>query len=161
MPTGTTDPIVSYDSVATQNSLNDLIEGSKLKDYRGRIAARNIARNRAFTRIDLHLEQELPTFVGDSRISIFADIENLPNLLNSEWGGLRQLGFPQYAAAVQVSCLSVPTATGSAPAAGVTNTNSGQACAQYRYSTYRAPNTSQTSVNNSLYLIRIGARFTF
>ena len=152
VPSSTTDPIVSYDSQATQDSLEDLISKTNLKDYRGRIAGRNIARNRAFTRIDLHLEQELPTFIGGSRISIFGDIENLPNLLNKDWGGLRQLAFPQYAAVVQVSCLS---------AAGVPNTAPTQQCAQYRYSSFRTPNTSQASISNSLYLIRVGARFSF
>ncbi|TCP34286.1 TonB-dependent receptor [Sphingomonas sp. BK235] len=151
VPTSTTDPLVSYDSQDTATALDGLINGSKLKDYRGKVAARNIARNRAFTRIDLHLEQELPTFIGGSRVSIFGDIENLPNLLNSDWGGLTQLGFPQYAAVVQVQCLS---------AAGAVATASTQPCAQYRYSSYRAPNPT-LSVNNSLYLIRVGARFRF
>ena len=40
------------------------------------------------------------------------------------------------------------------------NTNTSQACNQYRYSTYKAPNPT-LSTNNSLYLIRIGARFRF
>lgn len=160
VPTSTTDPLVSYDNVNTQNALEDLIGRTKLKDYRGKIAAKNIARNRAFTRIDLHLEQEIPTFIGNSRITLFGDIENLPNLLNSNWGGLRQLGFPQYAPVVQVSCLSTPTPTGTTPGAGVVNTAPTQTCAQYRYSTYREPNPA-VNLNNSLYLIRIGARVSF
>ena len=161
VPTSTTDPIVSYDSAATQTALDTLISNTKLKDYRGSIAPKNIARSGAFTRIDLHLEQELPTFVGKSRISLFADIENLPNLLNHNWGGLRQLGFPQTASVIQVSCLSAPTATGVAPGAGVTNTASTQTCAQYRYSSFREPNEKALTVAQSLYLIRVGARFTF
>lgn len=161
VPTSTTDPLVSYDSTATQTAVESLINSTKLKDYRGRIAARNIDRNRAFTRIDLHLEQEIPTFIGKSRLSIFGDIENLPNLINHNWGGLRQLAFPQYAPVVQVQCLSVATPTGTAPATGVVNTNTAQACNQYRYSSYRAPGTAFASINNSLYLIRIGARFSF
>ncbi|MEH3102120.1 TonB-dependent receptor [Sphingomonas adhaesiva] len=160
VPTSPSDTLVSYDSAATATALDNLINNSKLKDYRGKIAARNIARNRAFTRIDLHLEQELPTFIGGSRVSIFGDIENLPNLLNSNWGGLTQLGFPQYSAVVQVQCLSVATPTGTTPATATVNTASNQTCAQYRYSSYRAPNPT-VSVNNSLYLIRIGARFRF
>lgn len=158
VPTSTTDPLVSYDSTATQTALDNLINGTKLKDYRGKIAARNIARNRAFTRIDLHVEQELPAFIGGSRVSIFGDIENLPNLLNSNWGGLTQLGFPQYAAVVQVQCLAAATPTGTTPT--TVNTTTSQACAQYRYSSYKDPNPT-LSTNNSLYLIRIGARFRF
>lgn len=161
VPTGIDDARVSYDNEGTRTALEGLIENSALKNYRGQIAARNIARNRAFTRIDLHLEQEIPTFVGRSRFTIFGDIENLPNLLNSEWGGLRQFGFPYTADVVRVECLSRPIATGAAPGAGVVNTNSTQGCAQYRYSGFRDVNESAVQFNNSLYLIRIGARFTF
>lgn len=160
VPTGANDPIVSFDSTATQQSLETLINNSALKNYRGQIAPKNIARNRAFTRIDLHVEQELPTFVGKSRISLFADIENLPNLLNHNWGGLRQLGFPYYAAAVQVQCLATATPTGVSAAGVVTNAPT-QPCVQYRYSSYREPNESAVSIANSLYLIRVGARFSF
>ena len=161
VPTGANDPIVSYDSAATQASLDGYINGSVLKNYRGTIAPKNIDRNRANTRIDLHLEQEIPTFVGGSRISVFADISNLPNLLNHNWGGLRQIGYPYGATLVTVQCLSAPTATGTAPGAGVVNTSSAQTCAQYRYSAYTTPNTSVVNITQSLYAIRVGARFTF
>ena len=161
VPISTTDPIVSYDSAATQTALNTLIENTDLKNYRGRIAARNIARSRAFTRIDLHLEQEVPTFLGGSRISVFADIENLPNLLNHDWGGLRQLGFPQYNAVVQVTCLATAIPTGT-PSTGVITNAPTQPCTQYRYSSFRdSEATISPSISNSLYLIRLGARFSF
>jgi hypothetical protein len=160
VPTSTTDPLVSYDTSANRDALDALINGSALKKYRGMIAPKNIARNRAFTRIDLHLEQELPTFVGKSRISVFADIENLPNLLNKNWGGLRQYGFPQTFGVVQVSCLVAPVATDTTPTAAQTSTIS-QTCAQYRYSGFRYPTEKAVSTSNSLYLIRVGARFTF
>ncbi|WP_365972860.1 carboxypeptidase regulatory-like domain-containing protein [Sphingomonas sp.] len=161
VPAGTTDAKVSYDSTATQTALEGLIGRTKLADYRGQIAPKNIARSRAFTRIDLHLEQEIPTFVGKSRFTVFGDIENLPNLLNSNWGGLRQLGFPQTASVIQVQCLSAATATGTAPAAGVVNTAPTQTCAQYRYSSFRDPNQASVNTSNSLYLIRVGVRFSF
>ncbi|TPG11963.1 TonB-dependent receptor [Sphingomonas oligophenolica] len=160
VPTSTTDPIVSYDSTATQNALDTLINNTALKNYRGRVAAKNIARNRAYTRIDLHLEQEIPTFIGGSRITLFGDINNLTNLLNSKWGGLRQLGFPASAGVVEVQCLTSAVPTGTS-AAGVTANNTSQACAQYRYSSFKSPNESALNVTQSLYTIRIGARFTF
>lgn len=160
VPTGANDAKVSYDSTATQDALNTLIENSNLKKYRGTIAAKNIARNRAFTRIDLHLEQEIPTFVGKSRITLFGDIENLPNLINKDWGGLRQFGFPYTADVVRVQCLQAPLATGTAPTTAQLSTSAATPCAQYRYSSFRDAN-EVVSFNNSLYLIRVGARFTF
>ncbi|WP_296674813.1 TonB-dependent receptor [Novosphingobium sp.] len=161
VPSGTNDPLVSYDTTATQDALNTFIDSSVLKGFRGQIAPKNIARNRAFTRIDLHLEQQIPTFVAGSRIALFADINNLPNLINKDWGGLRQFGFPYNAALVRVQCLSAATPTGTAPGAGVTNTVSTQTCAQYRYSSFTAPNTGSVNFNGSLYAIRVGARLTF
>ncbi len=159
VPTGTNDPIVSYDNATTQNSLDALINATELRNYRGSIAAKNIARNRAVTRIDLHLEQEIPVFVGKSRVAIFADINNLPNLLNSNWGGLRTIGS---AAVVTVQCLSQAVPTGTTPGAGIINTASTQTCAQYRFSSYRDPNTNLApNFNASTYSIRLGARFTF
>lgn len=159
VPTSTTDPLVSYGDTTTAAALDTLINNTKLKDYRGKIAAKNIARSRAFTRIDLHVEQEIPTFLGKSRITLFGDIENLPNLLNSDWGGLRQLGFPYTAATVQVQCLN---AAGTALSGAIgTATNPAGGCASYRYSNFRQPNTAAANISNSLYLIRLGARFTF
>lgn len=159
VPINITDAIVSYDSIDTQNSLNTLISSNDLNKYRGKIAPKNIARNRAVTRIDLHLEQEIPLFFGESRVALFADINNLPNLINPNWGGLRSISG---AAVVSVQCLSQAVPTGTAPGAGVVNTNSSQVCAQYRYSAFRAPDTNLApNFNASTYFIRVGARFKF
>lgn len=159
VPLSTTDAIVSYDSVDTQNALNGLISNTALSKFRGKVAPKNIARNRAVTRIDLHLEQEIPLFVGKSRVSLFADINNLPNLINPNWGGLRSI---TGAAVVSVQCLSQAVPTGTTPGAGIVNTNSSQTCAQYRYSAYRAPETNLApNFNASTYFIRVGARFKF
>ncbi len=158
VPTGPADPLVSYDTTTSQTALDTLINGSILSKYRGTIAPKNIARSRANTRIDLHLEQEIPTGLGHSRLSVFGDIENLPNLINKDWGGLYQFaGFPYTATAVQVQCLAAVTPTGTA---GVVATNPTQACAQYRYSNVRSPTESVTSAQ-SLYLVRVGVRFKF
>ena len=155
------DARVSYDSQATADSLNALINSSGLRNFRGQVAPRNSERSRAFTRIDLHVEQEIPTFVGKSRITLYADIENLPNLINKDWGGLRQLGFPYTASVVRVQCLTTAVATGTTPTAAQIVTNSSQPCAQYRYNTYVAPNNANISTQQSLYFIRLGARITF
>ena len=174
VPTGLNDPRVSYaDTTTTANGVTTVTQTAaqaaqaldayinanpELARYRGMIAPKNIGRNRAFTRLDVHLEQEIPTFIGKSRISIFADINNLPNLLNKNWGGLRQLGFPYGAAPVTVQCL---TTSGNASNGGTVATTTAQPCAQYRYTSFTSPNTQSLSFNQSLYQIRLGARFSF
>ena len=161
VPTGPSDPLVQYGDATTATALDSFINGTALAKYRGQIAPKNIARSRAFTRIDLHLEQELPTFVGASRLSVFADINNLPNLINKDWGGLRQLGFPPAAALVNVQCVTaagavVPTGT---PVGSPANPANG--CVKYQYSGFRSPNDSSLNVTQSLYAVRLGVRFTF
>ena len=174
VPTGTNDAIVSYDSAATASAFDAFINSTALKKYRGTIAAKNIARSQSFTRIDLHLEQELPTFIGGSKIAVFADVNNLLNLLDSDWGALKQYNFSYNAAVVQVQCLAAATPTGQAVAnigataaqnptglPTVVATTSTQGCAQYRYSGFTLPNDKVTNVTGSLYAIRVGARFSF
>ncbi|ONF96325.1 TonB-dependent receptor [Sphingomonas jeddahensis] len=155
------DALVSYDSQATQDAVESLINDSVLKKYRGKIAPRNVARARAYTRIDLHLEQEIPTFLGNSKLSVFADIQNVPNLLNKNWGGFRQAVFPYIEDVVRVQCLSAAVPTGTAPGTGQINTSTNQPCAQYRYSGAVRPNDAAPEIRPSLYFIRLGARFKF
>jgi outer membrane receptor for ferrienterochelin and colicin len=153
VPQSGTDPLVSYDSPETQAALESIIGSTNLKNYRGKIAPRNLGRARAFTRIDLHVEQEIPTFIGRSRVSVFADIQNLPNLLNKDWGGFRQSGFPYIEDVVQVQCLT--------SAGGPVATSTAQPCAQYRYSSAVKPSDAIPEIRPSLYFIRLGARFKF
>jgi len=160
VPTGLNDPIVSYDSATTASAFDAFINNTSLNKYRGQIAAKNIARSKSFTRIDLHVEQELPTGIGGSKVAVFADINNLLNLIDSDWGALKQYNFSYNAAVVQVQCLAVATPTGTS-GAGVQANTSTQPCAQYRYSGFATPNDKVTNVTGSLYAIRLGARFTF
>jgi outer membrane receptor for ferrienterochelin and colicin len=154
------DSRVSFDSVASETAFNNLVANLGLEKYRGRIVPKNSETSPDFFKIDLHVEQELPTFVGDSRIKLFADIENVLNLIDSDWGALRQVAFPYRSATVNVQCLSVATPTGTAPAPGVVNTVPTQTCAQYRYSSVTAPNETLVG-RQSLYQIRVGVRFEF
>ncbi len=173
------DPLVSYSSQDYQNKLNSFIDASGLGKFRGKIAPRNAFNSKWFTRIDLHIAQELPTGLFGSKVQVFADIENFTNFLNKKWGQLREYVFPYNAPVTQVQCLTNAVATGQAvvpvgttpannpgglPAVSATNTS--QACAQYRYSPLGGNSdfvkpTDQVYVNQSLYTIRIGARFTF
>ena len=167
------DPLVSFDSVASETAFNAVVASEGLGKYRGRIIPKNTQKSPDFFRIDLHVEQEIPTFVGSSRIKLFADVENVLNLIDSDWGALRQVGFPQTAQIASVQCLSVAQPTGQAivnigstpaqnplnlPAVG--NANSGQTCAQYRYSGVRSPILG-TVTRQSLYGIRVGVKFEF
>jgi hypothetical protein len=154
------DSRVSFDSAATEAAFNTLVANYGLERFRGRIVPKNSNRSPDVFRVDLRISQEIPGFFGDSRFTVFADIENVLNLIDSDWGELRQVGFPQTASAVLVQCLNAPVATGTAPGAGVVNTSTTQNCAQYRYSSVRDPQFNLVT-RQSLYGIRVGVRFSF
>ncbi|PZO88392.1 MAG: TonB-dependent receptor [Sphingomonas sanxanigenens] len=157
VPTIGGDPRVSYDSAATQAAFENFIKASGLSKYQGKIAPRNAFNSKWFTRLDLHVAQEIPTGLGHSKLQIFADIENFTNLINKNWGQIREYSFPYTFSPVRVACL---TTAGNANGAGTVATNTSQACAQYRYSNYSKPSDT-IYASQSLYSIRIGARFTF
>jgi hypothetical protein len=69
------------------------IEEEGLEKWRGRIMPRNSHRSPWVTSLDLRFAQELPIFRKTRGIVTF-DIENFTNLLNSDWGQLRQVNFP-------------------------------------------------------------------
>ena len=147
VPTGINDPKAVYADAATQTATEALINSTDLKNYRGQVAPRNGFHAPWFTRVDLHVEQEIPTFVGKSRVSVFADIENFTNLLNHNWGQQLRANFSYTKSVVRVACVAVGA----------------NSCDHYLYSSpaSAAALADQLILLPSLYTIRLGARFTF
>ncbi|HWI86070.1 MAG TPA: carboxypeptidase regulatory-like domain-containing protein [Sphingomonas sp.] len=144
------DPLVRYFDTATQTSVENLIATTGLSKYRGKVAPRNAFHSPWFTRLDLHLEQEVPTFVGKSRITLWADVENFTNLLSHKWGQQLRANFPYNKTVVKVACEAVGT----------------NPCGRYVYSSptsdvSRADSLVNGSLGASLYAVRVGARFSF
>ena len=168
VPTGISDPKVSYANATIASQFDSFVTASGLGKYRGMIAPRNAFTSKWITKVDLHFAQELPAFISSkSKFTLFADVENFTNLLNKKWGQIREYGFPYTAIPVTVNCLQAPVATGTLPGTAAT-ANAGQACTQYRYDA----NQKDTAGNliapsdtiyprQSLYTIRIGARLSF
>lgn len=139
----TADPLVSYDSAATFTALQNFVQTNKLKQ--GQVVGKNTVRAPSWFKIDLHVDQEIPVPVlRTGRIKLFADVENVLNLLNKNWGALRQVSFPYLASVVNVACA----------------TTSGNNCTQYRYSNFSNPAVDNVG-RVSLYAIRVGAKFEF
>ena len=122
-----------------------LVQNSELNKYQGGIAPKNIGRTPRYNRIDLAVRQEVP-FVFGGKIELSADIENVLNLVNKDWGTIRQVGFPYYGTLVNVTCATA-------------------ACTQYQFAnrsgtTVTAP-TEGVNLNGSLWAVRFGARVKF
>ncbi|OYU14368.1 MAG: TonB-dependent receptor [Alphaproteobacteria bacterium PA4] len=154
----TADPLVQYATGFDFAGFQKLVQGGVLNKFQGQIAPKNIGRSPRFNKLDLSVKQELP-FVFGGKMEVFADLENVLNLIDSDWGSLRQVAFPYYGTLVNVACVATAGST------GATNTTPAQPCAQYRYS-----NRSGTAVtepaqtlfqNQSLWQIRVGARVKF
>ncbi len=63
---------------------------SGLDQYRGRVAPRNAFKPNRINQWDLNVQQELPAW-GRVRATMYFNVKNLGNLLNSDWGQV-QLG---------------------------------------------------------------------
>ena len=135
------DPRVSYDSQATFNAFAAYVAANGLEQ--GAIVAKNNKRAPTWTKIDLHVDQDVPLPLG-ARFKLFADMENVLNFIDRDWGALRQVAFPYLAPVVNVACAQTSAA----------------GCTQYRYSNFSNP-----AINNvgrvSLWSLRIGAKVEF
>ena len=95
-PTGVTctPELLAARSAAFEANVNAFIDNSGLSRYRGQIAPRNAFFSPWVTTADLRVAQEIPLGWQDLRAVVTFDIENLTNLLNSDWGRLEQVSFP-------------------------------------------------------------------
>ena len=87
------DPIVNYSSPEVQAEINNFIEEAGLEGSRGTILDRNSENSDWWSRVDLRVSQELPGFMDGHRGEVYFAIRNLGNLLNDDWGVLRQVAF--------------------------------------------------------------------
>jgi hypothetical protein len=104
--TATSDPRVTYGPGMDLAAFNRFLKSSGLYRYAGQIAPRNAFFGKGVGTVDLHIAQELPTFVPrGSKLQVYFDIKNFGNLLNNKWGVLQQYDFsrvvPVNAVAIQ------------------------------------------------------------
>jgi hypothetical protein len=94
VPSGLDDPLFAATSfggnLIEQQAFMDYINDSELAQYKGGIAARNGDNSRWSTIIDVRIQQELPAFYPEHKLTVFFDIENFGNLLNDDWGRIER-----------------------------------------------------------------------
>ncbi|WP_310475780.1 TonB-dependent receptor domain-containing protein [Sandarakinorhabdus sp.] len=141
----TADPRVVYGTGFDFNGFQNLVQNSELNRYQGGIAPKNIGKTPRYNRLDIAFRQEVP-FIFGGKIELSADVENFLNLLNKDWGTIRQVAFPGYGTVVNVTCATA-------------------ACTQYQFAnrtgtTVTAP-VQGVNLNGSLWALRLGARVKF
>ena len=94
VPSGPTDPLFSPNSFGGDAGdiadFFDYINNSELAQYAGGIAERNGDNSRWSTIVDMRFQQEFPGVLDGHRTFFFLDIENLGNLINSDWGRIER-----------------------------------------------------------------------
>jgi hypothetical protein len=97
VPTGIDDPIINWratggqDALAVATEFMSLIDSSDgLSQYKGQVVPRNSGTAPWIHQFDINITHEIGFFNGHTLELIFA-IENLGNLINSEWGLERRI----------------------------------------------------------------------
>jgi hypothetical protein len=105
IPTGINDPVIAPTSnAAAVAALVNFINGNEdLREMRGGIAERNSQTDPWRSRFDIRLAQEFPGLRADDRTEAFVVIRNVGNLLNDEWGVMKEHGFPGNAQLYSIS----------------------------------------------------------
>ena len=104
VPTGLTDPLIDQTTnAAFLADLDAFIESDGcLNKRRGSIMPRNVCRTGYVNIISLRLSQEVTLF-EDKKLELTLDIENLGNLLNSDWGRVESYAAPSNVALANVT----------------------------------------------------------
>jgi hypothetical protein len=118
------------------------------------ITKKGMRNNPSVKRWDFHLAQELPSYFEGHKLTLTADIFNIGNLINREWGRVAEYaggraGSPIY----RVTC---------ADANGVASAATSTVCASYRISSVSTTATIPTvdSVGSS-YVVKFGLKYSF
>ena len=143
IPTGLDDPNVDFSMMdpGEQTALFDFIGREDLGEYAGGFLPRNEFEGDWWTKLDLRLEQEFPGVRANDRSAAFLVVENLGNLINDEWGILREASFPRVRDVVDASY--------------------SDDYSQYVFESFSDPGQLPRVGSASLWSIRIGVKYDF
>lgn len=144
---------VVFDSAATRDRFRTLVDTFGL-EY-GEMVGKGEGSNKQpeTYQVDLQFSQELPAFWLPGKFRFVADIQNLANLLNDEWGIVEEYG--DTLTLVNAQC---------ADAAGVVQSGAGNpVCSTYRYSSASSSADTKNRDNNgrSFWAIQLGLKYEF
>jgi hypothetical protein len=141
IPSGPDDPNVRFDPGFDQEAFFTYLEQSGLNEYAGEIAPRNALQSAWWHKYDIKIEQEFPGFMSDHNFAAFLIIENVGNLINDDWGVMKEQGFPRN---LQLVEFDLDTATN-----------------QYIYETFITPAPQGRVADASLWEVRFGVSYDF
>ena len=136
VPTGASDPLVSYADGFDQAAFFDFIDREGLKPG---IQKRNDELSDWWVHYDLRIEQEIPGFFGSDRFSAFVVIKNFCNMLNDDWCVLKEASFPRTDDVVDMEIVD----------------------GKYLFEEFVEPGGQSRATDASLWEMRIGLKYTF
>jgi hypothetical protein len=92
VPNGPSDPNVRWLSTTERDAFFAFADANGLSKYSGRVVPRNSAHSPWTQTVDLTLTQEIPLWKR-VHVEAYAQLINLANLLNDEWGHLEEVPF--------------------------------------------------------------------
>ncbi len=95
VPTGADDPNVVFGEDFNQDAFFTYLEETGLSDYAGEIAPRNGFHSNWWSKVDLKITQDIPAFMEGHKAQAYMVVNNLTNLIDSDWGVLYEAGFPR------------------------------------------------------------------
>jgi len=139
VPDGSGDDVIlqGIDSTEFFRFLNE----SGLSKYAGKIIPRNAFASQWIHRVDLRFGQEFPGLIEGNKAKFFVDVQNIGNMLNSNWGEVKQVPFPFTVPVVDVD---VDPITG-----------------RYIYSNLRTDDPETVNVGRSLWRVQINFMVSF
>ena len=164
LPSGANDPRVVFGSRFDQQAFFDYIG----RRGQGAIEAPYSRRSAWNTLVDLRIQQELPLWRDRVRARLYLNVENVLNLLNSDWGvfengpffGQNAIVTADLVTAADVAANGVDGATALSGDASRTACFTAGACL-YRYRGFNPRNVNVASAGDSVYRIRFGIKIDF
>lgn len=95
IPTGASDPAVRFEGW-TYDDFAAIVAQEGLSGYAGSVVDRNQGRTRYVNIVDFKFEQQIPGFMEGHRGSVFFEVKNLLNLIDSSQGRQFGTGYPAY-----------------------------------------------------------------
>jgi hypothetical protein len=128
------------------------IQAHDLERFRGQIVPRNSHRSPWVTILDLRLSQEIPIW-RKARGVVTLDVENFANLIDNDWGQIRQVSFIYVAPMLDANRIATTGCPGGAASCYVYRPRAGQTGPT-------APLNSLTALP-SVWRVQLGLRFEF
>jgi hypothetical protein len=123
--------------------------------HQGALESKYSHNNAPLGRVDFSVSQQLPTLIPGHKIRIQADIRNVLNLLNHNWGRVDEYVDPAGTSMINLARVQC------ADANGVAQSATSAVCTNYRYSQVPTQVQKQNNQFLSLWYAQISLRYEF